>query len=53
VGMLFGFSVELYLWRTHVPWTWWVMMGTIMTFAVGYAASLPLRKHLREDKSSP
>jgi SSS family transporter len=53
VGMLFGFSVELYLWRTHVPWTWWVMTGTIMTFAVGYAASLPLRKHLKEDKPSP
>jgi SSS family transporter len=41
VGMLFGFSTDLYLWRsTHVPWTWWVMIGTIITFAVGYAASL-------------
>jgi solute:Na+ symporter, SSS family len=39
LGMLFGFSVELYLWGTHVPWTWWVMIGTIVTFAVGYAAS--------------
>jgi len=45
--------VELYLWRTHVPWTWWVMTGTIMTFGVGYAASLPLRKQLTEDKPSP
>jgi len=28
VGMLFGFSMDLYLWRwTHVPWTWWVMIG--------------------------
>ena len=27
IGMLFGFSIELYLWRTHVPWTWWVMIG--------------------------
>src|SRR5882762_4723415 len=44
VGMLFGFSVELYLWRMHVPWTWWVMMGTIVTFAVGYAASFLLRE---------
>ena len=39
VGMLFGFSVELYLWGTHVPWTWWVMIGTIVTFAVGWTAS--------------
>ena len=44
VGMLFGFGVELYLWGTHVPWTWWVMMGTIVTFAVGYAASLLMRE---------
>ncbi|MFZ0137619.1 MAG: sodium:solute symporter [Candidatus Sulfotelmatobacter sp.] len=40
VGMLFGFSTELYLWRAHVPWTWWVVIGTIVTFAVGYIASL-------------
>ncbi|MGB9285342.1 MAG: sodium:solute symporter [Candidatus Sulfotelmatobacter sp.] len=40
VGMLFGFSVDIYLWRwTHVPWTWWVMIGAIVTFAVGFAAS--------------
>jgi SSS family solute:Na+ symporter len=43
VGMLFGFSVELYLWGTHVPWTWWVLIGTIVTFAVGYSVSLLLR----------
>jgi Na+/proline symporter len=42
LGMLFGFSMELYLWRAHVPWTWWVMIGTIVTFAVGYVASLLL-----------
>jgi SSS family solute:Na+ symporter len=40
IGMLFGFSADLYLWRwTHVPWTWWVMIGTIVTFAIGYIAS--------------
>ncbi len=39
-GMACGFAVELYLWRwTQVPWTWWVMIGTAITFAVGYAAS--------------
>jgi SSS family transporter len=39
VGMLFGFATELYLWRAHVPWTWWVVIGTIVTFAIGYACS--------------
>src|SRR5579862_3205263 len=41
LGMAFGFATELYLWRsTHVPWTWWVMIGTSVTFGVGYVASL-------------
>lgn len=40
VGMLFGFAIELCLWRWHVPWTWWVIIGTVVTFAVGYASSL-------------
>jgi Na+/proline symporter len=39
IGMLFGFGTELYLWGSHVPWTWWVMIGTAVTFAVGYTAS--------------
>lgn len=40
VGMLFGFGVELYLWLgTRVPWTWWVMIGTALTFGVGLIAS--------------
>jgi solute:Na+ symporter, SSS family len=40
IGMLAGFSVELYLWLgTRVPWTWWVMIGTATTFAIGYLAS--------------
>ncbi len=41
VGMLCGFSVELYLWLgTRIPWTWWVMIGTIVTFTIGWLASL-------------
>jgi len=40
VGMLFGFGIELYLWKwTQIPWTWWVVLGTTVTFAVGYVAS--------------
>jgi SSS family transporter len=39
-GMLCGFTVELYLWLgTRVPWTWWVMIGTAVTFAVGWLFS--------------
>jgi len=41
VGMLFGFAVELYLWLgTRVPWTWWVMIGTVVTFSVGWITSV-------------
>jgi Na+/proline symporter len=44
VGMLFGFAVELYLWLgTRVPWTWYVAIGTLVTFGIGYAASLVLK----------
>jgi solute:Na+ symporter, SSS family len=40
VGMLFGLTTELYLWWwTHVPWTWWVMIGTAVTFGVGWVVS--------------
>ena len=39
-GMLFGFGVELYLWLgTKVPWTWYVPIGTLVTFGIGYGAS--------------
>ena len=50
VGMLFGFAAELGLWKLHVPWTWWVISGTIITFAVGYFVSLLLREV--DDKQS-
>jgi SSS family transporter len=40
VGMVFGFATELYLWGwSRIPWTWWVAIGTSVTFVVGYAAS--------------
>ncbi len=41
VGMICGFAVELYIWLgTRVPWTWYVAIGTIVTFTVGYIVSL-------------
>jgi solute:Na+ symporter, SSS family len=40
VGMICGLAIELYLWTsTHVAYTWWVMIGTGVTFVVGYVAS--------------
>ncbi len=43
VGMVFGFSVGLYLWLgTHVPWSWWVMLGAVATFVIGYVASIAM-----------
>ena len=45
VGMLFGFVMELYLWLfTRVPWTWWVMIGTSVTFLVGWVTSAAFSK---------
>jgi SSS family transporter len=43
-GMLCGFATEIYLWQfSAVPWTWWVAIGTVVTFLVGYAASSVLK----------
>jgi solute:Na+ symporter, SSS family len=40
LGMLFGFSLNLYLWLfTSVAFTWYVVFGTTATFLVGYGAS--------------
>jgi solute:Na+ symporter, SSS family len=41
IGMVLGFATELYLWLgTHVPWTWWVMIGSSITFGVGWISSV-------------
>jgi len=43
IGMLCGFTTEVYLWRfTQVPFTWYVAIGTAVTFALGYLASVSL-----------
>ena len=40
VGMACGFAAELYIWLgTKVPWTWYVVIGTTITFTIGYIAS--------------
>jgi SSS family solute:Na+ symporter len=39
-GMACGFALNVLLWQaTPVPWTWYVAIGTGVTFAIGYAAS--------------
>ena len=41
LGMFCGFATNVYIWLdTHVPWTWYVMIGTAVTFGVGYGCSL-------------
>ena len=41
IGMLCGFATELYIWLgTRVPWTWYVAIGTVVTFLVGYCCQL-------------
>ena len=46
MGMLCGFAAGLYLWLdTRVPWTWYVAIGTVITFGVGYGVSVTVKKN--------
>jgi SSS family transporter len=43
MGMICGLALNLFLWRfTGVAFTWYVVLGSVATFTVGYAASLAL-----------
>jgi len=43
MGMICGLALNLYLWLfTSVAFTWYVVLGSVATFAVGYAASVAL-----------
>jgi SSS family solute:Na+ symporter len=49
-GMLCGFVTELYIWLgTSIPWTWYVAIGTVVTFVVGYLASFGPRSKPTND----
>jgi Na+/proline symporter len=54
IGMACGLAAEIYVWSaTRVPWTWYVVIGSAVTFLVGYAASAllgeaPESEHARE-----
>jgi hypothetical protein len=42
--------MELYLWLwSHLPWTWWVMIGTTVTFGVGWIVSVSLGKSAKPE----
>jgi solute:Na+ symporter, SSS family len=44
-GMTCGLALSLYLWFfTRVSFTWFAALGGVVTFAVGYAVSLPMRQ---------
>ncbi len=59
LGMLAGFCVNMYIWIStlvkpgtlpleftrHIPWTWYVTIGSCLTFSVGYLASLAMREN--------
>jgi len=53
VGMVAGFASSLYIWlKTPVPWTWYVALGTGVTFAVGYLASFSFKdQNLRPQRT--
>jgi len=41
VGFFVGFVLNLYIWLfTKVPFTWYVLIGSLVTFTVGYTSSL-------------
>jgi solute:Na+ symporter, SSS family len=40
IGFAIGFAVNLYLWLdTHISFTWYVAIGSLVTFFTGYLAS--------------
>jgi SSS family solute:Na+ symporter len=45
IGMSAGFAATL-LFRSYVAYTWYVVIGSIVTFAVGYGASLIVRERV-------
>jgi SSS family solute:Na+ symporter len=54
IGMACGFGIELYLWLgTGIPWTWWVMIGTSVTFLIGFAASLMAGNNPAQAQADP
>ena len=52
VGMAVGFTTSVFIWLTPVPWTWYVAIGTGVTFGVGYSASFAFKdQNLRPQRT--
>jgi hypothetical protein len=50
-GMVCGFALNVYLWQfTKAPFTWYVALGSALTFVVGYAASFVLVETTRPEE---
>ena len=44
IGMLCGLALNIYIWGfTKIEWTWFVIMGSVTTFIIGYLVSLTER----------
>jgi Na+/proline symporter len=53
VGMLCGLAVNIYMWRwTKIAFTWYVTVGAIVTFVIGYAFSLIPTKVINPEESN-
>ena len=64
VGMICGFALNLLLWLDpnpialgpvtipHIAFTWYVLIGSIVTFGVGTVASLLLPRGRRQEKAA-
>jgi hypothetical protein len=47
-------ALNIYLWKwTRVPFTWYVTLGSLMTFAVGFGASLIENNNLMPANAEP
>jgi SSS family solute:Na+ symporter len=54
VGMLVSIFVMLYVrFMTPLAWTWYVLLGSIITFVVAYAASFAFKPAAGRDEHSP
>ena len=51
IGMLAGFLATLLL-RNHAAFTWYVLIGSVTTFCVGYLAGLVLPRQPANDSAA-
>lgn len=52
-GMACGLVAEIYMWTaTRIPWTWYVVIGSAVTFLVGYAASMVFAESTESRRAS-